>query len=140
MLVGYRCSAGVQSLNESQSQLLAELDQVSSQKIYLHAVSWRAVQRIERESGVSWQRKVVHGRRVENSISIIHCGVGSQSVQAVRHKQNSINKRSVGRSLDLKVLEKAVGPEQVQDLVNNVIVVLTRVRRTPELCSERQHR
>lgn len=76
---------------------------------------------------------MVHGQRIENFVGISGSRGEFELVQAVGNKQDAVDEGTVSRSLDFKVAEKRVGPEKVEDLVNDVVLVVGWVCRAAEL-------
>lgn len=54
-------------------------------------------------------------------LRLLRCHRRLELPQALAHEQNPIDQQSVGRSFDLEISEKCVGPEQRQDFIEGIV-------------------
>jgi hypothetical protein len=82
---------------------------------------------------------MVDGQCVESSVGIVCSGGCLEFVQAVRNEEYAVNENSIGGSFDLKVSKEGVCAEKVEDLINYVVIFVSRIGGTSELCSNWQN-
>lgn len=75
---------------------------------------------------------------IEGSVGVIGSGGWLEFVQTVGNKENAVNEDSIGGSLDFKVSKEGVCAKKVEDLINYVVIFVSRISGTPELCSNWQ--
>lgn len=82
---------------------------------------------------------MLDGECVEGSVCVSGRGGGLDSAEAVRDKENAVDKSAVCGALDLKVAEEGVCAEKVKGLVENIVVIGARVGGPAEAGAQGQH-
>ena len=84
---------------------------------------------IEKEVGITGDRKVVDGKSVEGfrRLDLSRRGTCTAKLRkTVRNEENEDDQEAIAGSFDLKVPEERVGAEEIQGLIDDVALLGTR--------------
>ena len=85
--------------------------------------------RIEKEVGVTRNRKVVNSECIEGFRRLNlsrRAACTAKLRKAIRNEEDEDDQEAITRSFDLKVPEERVGAEEVQGFIDNVALLVTR--------------
>lgn len=88
--------------------------------------------RIEKEIGVTGDRKVVDGESVEGfgRLNLRRRGTSTAKLRkTIRNEENEDDQEAITGSLDLKVPEERVGAKEVQGFIDDVALLVTHCDR-----------
>jgi hypothetical protein len=84
---------------------------------------------IEREIGVAGNGEIIDGKSIECFGSFYLSGRGARTAkfrETIGNEEDEDDEKTITRALDLKVSKERVGAEEVERLVDNVSLLITR--------------